>query len=134
MAAIGVPKLKRRRVGQVEDFRAFAPGYFLLIENNMAMRISADILNEAKRLGHTMVHVKTTAAHFHAADFDAAIADVGLERIPYSDPEPDDKYRSRLLDSSKIADRAALLVASGVQLDAIGKVYGFIRGGFREET
>lgn len=64
LATLGVPKLKRKSVGSIDDFRAFAPSYFLLIEDGSALRIPASILNEAKRCGHTMIHVKATAAHF----------------------------------------------------------------------
>ena len=66
LAALGVPKKRRIAVKSIDDFRGFLPAHFLLIENGDALRIPAAIMNEAKRLGHTMVHVKATAAALHS--------------------------------------------------------------------
>ena len=53
-----------------------------------------------------------------------------LESIPGEEPESDEKFRDRIEAVSCIQVK----YLTGRELDAVGKIRGLIRGGFREKT
>ena len=69
-ASLGVPKNRRRAVRGLDDFRGYAPGYFLIIENATAMKIPGEIIAYARQSGFTFVHIRETAAAFQEASIE----------------------------------------------------------------
>lgn len=53
------------------------------------------------------------------------------ERVIGIDLQSDAVFRARILQVCELRDRVCVEVASGLELDAIGNLYGIIREGLR---